>query len=488
MPTARVRRTWSVALTAALATAAFAPGASAAPSPSAASTCDQLDDPIYEAIKPSNDASLLSPWSNEILKAVTRGFTKNEGVLFNASRSKSDDLVAVHRLYKKSTNDFLFTSSSGELDSLADNGYDDQGVPFYAADDASSCVTPVYRFRKGTKHRMAATSSDRSSLADDGWTSEGVSFYAAPADDSTTPPATPPTDPGTGDAFSFAVIPDSQMEVTKAGDPRFANRTSWLAQQPNLAFVDHTGDVVNWDTDDHAQMQVAKKAMNILHDADIPYSLSIGNHDTEATGVGGTARDPKNTYKLQRDTSTFNSYFDADDYGDVGGAYEKGKVDNVYSLFTAGGLKWMVLDLEFCARPGAVAWAKDVVADHPDYNVIISTHSYLTGSGDIDSSDQGYGDTSGQQLYDQLVSQYPNVKMVFSGHVGLAQKARVDTGKNGNKIYSFLTTMHDAKTNPVRMLKVDPSNGTVQTSIYAPYTDQTWTEYSQTISGVDFVH
>ncbi len=277
------------------------------------------------------------------------------------------------------------------------------------------------------------------------------------------------------------------MEVLKPGDPRMTNRTMWLAKQSGLAFVDHTGDVVNWDTDDHAQMKVAKTAMDVLHDKGIPYSLSIGNHDTEATGVGGSARDPKNTYKLQRDTSTFNAYFDADDYTDVGGAYEKGKVDNTYSLYSAGGLKWMVLNLEFCARPGAVSWAKKVVADHPDYNVIVSTHSYLDGSGNIDGSNQGYGDTSGQKLYDQLVSQYPNVKMVFSGHVGYAEKARVDTGKNGNKIYSFLTTMHDAKTNPVRMLKVDTSTGTVQTYIYAPYTNQTWSEYSETVSGLDLV-
>ncbi len=488
MPTARARRCWTVALATAVASAALAPSASAAPAPAALTgACAALDDSIYQTVKPKNDASLLTTWTNELIGAVLLGFTDDRGELFTASRTAGDGLVGVHRLYDKSANDFLFTAQTDEVGSLTADGYEDQGVRFYVLDQADDCAVPVYRYSKADKHRMAVSSSDRSALSGDGWKSEGVSFYAAgdAGDPAPTTPA-PPPEPS-GSSFSFAVIPDSQMEVVSPTDPRMKNRTTWLAKQPGLAFVDHTGDVVNWDTDDHGQMKVARAAMDVLHAADIPYSLSIGNHDTEATGVGGGARDPRNTYRLQRDTSTFNSFFDAGDYGDVGGAYEAGKVDNTYSLFTAGGLKWLVLNLEFCPRPGAVTWAKGVVASHPDHNVIISTHSYLDGAGNLDQSNQGYGDTSGQKLFDGLVSQYPNVKMVFSGHVGYAEKARVDTGKNGNKIYSFLTTMHDARTNPVRMLTVDTADDSLSTSIYAPYTNQTWSAYTQTIRGLDFV-
>ena len=39
----------------------------------------------------------------------------------------------------------------------------------------------------------------------------------------------------------------------------------------------------------------------------------------------------------QRDTRTFNSYFNASRYTKVGGAFESGKVDNMYSLYEAGG-------------------------------------------------------------------------------------------------------------------------------------------------------
>ena len=486
-------RAYAAAAVAAL-TLTLAPATAAAAPMSAADTaadCAAFDQPVEAATNPETDATLLSPLASDLDAASNQGFTEATGPIFSAAASSGPGLVAVHRMFKSSTGDYLFTKSASEIDSAAANfGYSDQGVAFYAADRDADCLVAVTRYRKGPAHRLAATSSERDALSAAGWGAEGVAFYAGPAEAGATPAA--PADPaapagGSSGAFSFAVLPDTQMEVVASNDPRMVNRSNWLVKQPNLKFVTQVGDLVNWDTPDHYQYAVAKTGMNVLHAAGIPYMAAIGNHDTQATGVGGAARDPSNTYTLQRDTSTFNKYFSASDFTKVGGAYEQGKVDNVYATYEAGGLKWLMLDLEFCARPGAVTWAKGVVASHPTYNVLITTHSYLNGSAGLDSSNQGYGDTSGQKLFDQLVSQYPNVKMVFSGHVGYAEKARVDTGKSGNKIYSFLTTMHETKTNPVRMMNVDPATGTLKTYIYAPNVDKTWSEYSQTVTGIDFV-
>lgn len=443
-------------------------------------SCSSFDDPVYRVVAPSTSASLVTTSASEAAGAADLGFTDNQGAVFQASTAAGTGLVPVHRMYRAATGDYLATKSATELVSAAANyGYVDQGVSFYASATKQDCLQQVARYRKKGHHRLASGDADRAALVADGWTYENVAFYAAPV--GSTPVPTP-----TGGTFSFAVMPDTQLEVLSSTDTRMTNRASWLVKQ-KVSFVAHTGDMVNWDTPDHSQMAIAKKAMDVLHDGGVPYTVAIGNHDTEATGVGGSARDPKNTRALQRDTSTINSYFKASDLGGVSGSYEPGKIDNVYATYSAGGYKWMVLSLEFCARPGVVAWAKQVVASHPDENVLIATHSYLDGSGNLDPSNQGYGDTSGQQLYDQLVSQYPNVKMVFSGHVGVAEKARVDTGKNGNTIYSFLTTMHDSTTNPVRMFDVDTATGTIKTRIYAPYTDKTWSEYTQTLTGVTLV-
>jgi hypothetical protein len=290
--------------------------------------------------------------------------------------------------------------------------------------------------------------------------------------------------------FTIAMMPDTQQEVLNAPDTRFVNRANWLVANRDaldLRFVGHTGDVVNWDTPDHAQYAVARAAMVPLENAHIPYALSIGNHDTQATGVGGSARDPAHTKELVRDTTTFNQYFTAARYGAVSGQYEAGKVDNEYSTFEAGGAAWMLMNLELWPRTEVINWAKTVVAANQRYNVIITTHDYLDTNGNIEQTNGGYGANSPQYLFDNLVKQYANVRFVFSGHVGIAAN-RVDTGVHGNKVYSFMQTFHSNATNPVRLVEIDTAAGTLHTWIYAPYNNQTFTEYDRSFTGVSVVH
>ena len=288
--------------------------------------------------------------------------------------------------------------------------------------------------------------------------------------------------------FSFAVIPDTQREVHAASDTRFKERTQWLVDQRrdlDLRYVTHSGDVVDWDTPDHAQTAMASDALLPLETAGIPYSLTIGNHDTQATGEGGSARDPSRTKELQRDTSVFNSYFTAARYGAVRGAFESGKVDNIYSTFDAGGVRWLVLNLELWPRPDAVSWAGQVVAAHPRHNVIVVTHSYLNASFNI-STRSDYGDTSPQYVFDHLVKLYPNIKMIFSGHVNHVGQ-RTDVGVHGNKIVSYLQGLETWTTNPVRLVEIDTAAGTIATRLYAPRDGQTYPPFANRQSGMTWV-
>ncbi|SNT56055.1 Calcineurin-like phosphoesterase [Streptosporangium subroseum] len=288
--------------------------------------------------------------------------------------------------------------------------------------------------------------------------------------------------------FSFAVMPDTQQEVLNAGDTRFRNRTDWLVSNKSaldLRFVTHSGDVVNWDTPDHSQYAIAQNAMRALETAKVPYSLAIGNHDTQATGVGGSARDPAHTRELVRDTTVFNRYFTAAQYGAVKGQFEAGKVDNSFSTYEAGGVQWLVMTLELWPRTEVVNWAKNVVAANPHHNVIVVTHDYLDGNGNIEQSSE-YGANSAQYLFDNLIKQYTNIKFVFSGHVGIAGN-RVDTGVHGNKIYSFLQTFHSNSTNPVRLVEIDTKADSLRTWVYGPYNNQSFTEYDRSLAGLGLV-
>lgn len=449
--------------------------------------CSTLDDPVYSRVRPDSQTQLVTPWRREADRAAVRyGYSEDQGMLFRATLDMDSDkdgvLKPVHRLANYRARDFRYSIDSTEIAAAVADGYVDQGPRLLASDTPAACFVAIKQYVKDGKHRLASTALAQEALVREGWAYDRAAFYARPAPT--------PSEPGETDddkIFSFAVMPDTQQEVRRANDSRFVNRTAWLAGQEStldLRWVTHSGDVVNWDTPDHSQYEVASRAMRPLEDADIPYSLALGNHDTAAVCPGGSACDPLRTRKLFRDTTTFNRYFTAARFG-LEGQFEAGKVDNGYTTYSAGGLKWMVLTLEMWPRPAVVAWAKQVVGTHPDHNVVVVTHDYLDDLGGLGQG-ADYGDTPPQELYDELISQYANIRMVFSGHTGTTA-TRVDTGVHGNKIYSFLQTIHSSTTNPVRLVEVDAEKGAIKTWVYSPYTRQSYPEWNSTIEDVNWV-
>jgi len=306
--------------------------------------------------------------------------------------------------------------------------------------------------------------------------------------------------------FTLAVIPDTQQEVLAPGDTRMRDRSRWLAKQSrarDLKYVMHTGDLVNWGWLDPQQYAVASAAMKPLERRGIPYAIAPGNHDTRAVGwngaggYGGDAyvKNPEclqrlgaqecSTTRLVRRTDELNAAFPTERLGRVTGAFEPGKIDNVYSTFRGGGLRWLVLTLELWPRTEAVEWARQVVASHPRHNVVVSTHSYLDAANQISASAE-YGTNSPRYLFDQLISAFPNIKMVFSGHTGVAGY-REDRGVAGNKIASFLGTFHSPSSNPVRVVRIDPRRNQVTSRFTAPATGERLAQYDVKVRGLDFV-
>ena len=306
--------------------------------------------------------------------------------------------------------------------------------------------------------------------------------------------------------FTFAVMPDTQQEVLQVGDTRFVDRSQWLVDNRHrldLRFSLHVGDVTNWGWLVQSQYDVASAAMRPLEQAGIPYTVAAGNHDTRAVGwngaggYGGDAyvKNPEclerfpaiecDTKKLVRHTEEFNATFPPSRISNVGGTFEAGKSENLYTTYEAGRKNWLVLSLELWPRPEVVDWAKTVVESHPDHNVIVVTHSYMTANGGIIQNNGGYGSTSGQYLFDNLIKRYANIKMVFSGHEGSAAQ-RTDVGDHGNTIYSFLNCFHSTTTNPVRLVEVDTDNDTLRTWIEGPYTGETMDQYAVSYTGVNW--
>lgn len=432
-----------------------------------AAACASMTTPVHQRVaRDTGDSTFTTPAGADVSPASADGALTDDGVAFLAAARAGTGTAGVHLLQDRRGR-HAYALDPADVATWTGRGYADRGVVFAAAADPGGCLRPVYQVvdtAAGTQ-RLAVTPGSRDELLAGGWQRAGIAFYAA-------------VDP----TFSIAVIPDTQQEVIPDGGPagRFTNRARWLANHASaldLRYITHTGDVVNWDTDDHAQYASTVPGVRVLDASGVPWSFSIGNHDTMATGPGGSARPGGNATVDQRVTTTFNSYFGVRHAADLAGTYQPGRIDNSFSTFPAGGKDWLVLNLELWPRTGVVDWAAGVIAAHPRYDVVIVTDALLNADSTIEQDNGGYGANSPQYVVDRLVDPYPNVRFVFSGHTGdFGYLQHRDAA--GKPVEMIMTTYHSGSTNPVRLVDIDTAHDTYETHVYAPFTGETFTDGS----------
>ena len=259
--------------------------------------------------------------------------------------------------------------------------------------------------------------------------------------------------PKSGYAYSFAVVGDTQRQVwtdylsridsDPSNDKYYTeNLYKWIVDnkdKKNIKWVFGVGDITenngNPAKDSSPfEWELAKEAILQLYDADIDYSLVIGNHD-----------------KIPE----LNSYFapEGDDFYTkrVSGYYEEGSLGNYYINFEVADVKYMVLCLEYGPNNMILNWASEVVEAHPERRVIVTTHAYMYRDGTtLDKNDatppnhNGYTvyDTdrnNGDMMWEKFVSKHRNILMVLSGHDPCENVVfRQDRGENGNLVSQFL--------------------------------------------------
>ncbi len=295
--------------------------------------------------------------------------------------------------------------------------------------------------------------------------------------------------PAFAQKFVIPVLPDTQAEVGFKPE-MFYSQMRWIAAKRdslNIPIVLHVGDIVNYDNYSH--WETASRGFKILDSAKVAYAVAVGNHDTEAVGVNSGSAAPGNVHLNLRKTAKFNSYFPVNRFPLQQGRFEEGKSDNAYYTFNAGKMKWLVLSLEFCARQGPVDWANKVIAANRKYNVIIITHFHLTGKGEINTNNAGYGDLTNLAIYEQMISKHKNVRLVLSGHVE-STASRVDKGEKGNNIYQILQNYQnqDVGGGYIRLLEIDPKARTVSAKMYSPfYNKEKQDESKFVLRDIDFL-
>lgn len=273
-----------------------------------------------------------------------------------------------------------------------------------------------------------------------------------------------------GESFCIVALPDTQL-YSESHPEIFVAQTQWIKDhrdERSIVFVVHEGDITNNNSEE--QWRNADRAMSIL-DGVVPYLLAMGNHDLGPAGGAGT-----------RDSSVFNTFFRVSRFGKqpwYGGHFGDNN-DNAYGYFTAGGMKFLVLALEFGPRDDVLDWANDVVSRHRDRRVIVVTHCYmysddtLVGKDDSWSPDSyGWGGNNGEKMWEKFVRKHRNIFLVLSGHILNDGRGRLtSTGDHGNHVHQVLANyqMKDNGGNGwLRIMKFVPDENRIYVSTYSPW-------------------
>ena len=284
-------------------------------------------------------------------------------------------------------------------------------------------------------------------------------------------------EPVTDYAYSFALVGDTQR--VSFNDPdKFHVIYDWLlanAESKKIKFVMGLGDITEKSAESEWEIAAAQiKRLN----GKIPYSVVRGNHDK---------------------STDFLKYFPIGEYEDkVTGTYQENML-NTYTTFTVGDIKYLVMALDFGASDKVLSWASYVVENHPDHNVIVTTHAYLYRNGTtLDQNEvcppaTNGGYNNGDHMWDKFIKNHENIVMVISGHdpcdhVVVAQ----DKGVHGNTVTQMLvdpqgTDNEHGSTGMVAMLYFSEDGRDVTVEYYSTIKEQYFMTSNQFTMTVDTV-
>jgi len=252
-----------------------------------------------------------------------------------------------------------------------------------------------------------------------------VTFYAG-----TVPAAGTPE-------FTLAVIPDTQhyvMDPDRAG--MFTTQTQWIVNNQaskNIVFVTHLGDVVEHGDLDPVEWTRADTSLQVLEAANMKWGLSPGNHDMDPGGIAIN-------YDLFFPVSRFQGF------SWYGGYLGKDPVDpvnrenkNNYQLFSAGGLDFIIIHLEYDIPAYSIAWADRILKQYPTRRAILSTHLFLHNAGVRPpwKWDRPNGN-SAEAVWQQLVRTNCNIFLVLNGHYD-GEANRTDLNACGQPVHQVLS-------------------------------------------------
>ena len=252
-------------------------------------------------------------------------------------------------------------------------------------------------------------------------------------------------------SFSVVVLPDTQLYSEKFPDT-YLVQTKWIkqrAKQHNIKMAVHLGDIVQ-NAGTEKEWRNADRAHRLL-DGAVPYTMLPGNHDMTKKG----------------ETILYNKYFSPRRFKDRSwyGGHMGQTNNNNYCLFEAGGLKFMVLSLEFNPNDKALRWAGRMAGSHKDRRVMLATHEYMGPKARR---------AAGNNIFNKLVRKHDNIFMTLSGHIiGVGhQTSSNDAGGKVHEILCDYQGMPHGGDGWLQTLRFVPRENKIHVEAYSPLLDK----------------
>ncbi len=271
--------------------------------------------------------------------------------------------------------------------------------------------------------------------------------------------------------FTLVALPDTQHYVDDPGRAAtFTAQTQWILNNQtalNIPFVTHLGDITENIDAQPIEWTRANTSLSLL-DGQVPYGLAPGNHDLNSSGVG-TYFDLTFPVSRYSGNAWYGGYLGQNLFSFTDPVNRENK--NNFELFSAGGMDFIIIHLEYDMPDYSVAWAQRVLAAYPTRRAIISTHLFLNASGSRPSTvlNRANG-TPASAVWSNLVFPNCNVFLVLNGHYP-GEANRTDNNSCGQPVHQ-LASDYQSRTNGgdgwLRYMTFKPAENKIEVFTYSP--------------------
>ncbi len=235
-------------------------------------------------------------------------------------------------------------------------------------------------------------------------------------------------------AWSMAIIPDPQSYSKFArNQPAMRLLNAWIVnhlKSEKIALTLCTGDLVeqngieagdgvSGDQSSIQQWEFISDAMRML-DGKIPYVVVPGNHDYGIRSAENRESKLDQFFPVDGNARSMGTLIDC-----APNAFGKKTLENAaYEFVAPGGVRYLILALEFAPRNEVLDWALEFARrpQYIDHVGIVLTHSYLDSNSKRVQWEGGYkiqteGTNAGEGIWQKLVQPARNIRFVICGHI-----------------------------------------------------------------------